>query len=262
MSQPGVAAIAGETSPVDRKALLIGCPGTPYLPGVARDLANYDRFLRSPLGGTWYSDEIISLDDPPASTVRAAIQLLKAADYSFALFSGHGYVTSNRRSTIVGLRGGEEMDSDELRVGAKKHTLVLDCCREIAKPMLAEDALAKMDSMTTAKSLSASACRRYYEKAISDCPSGLIVAHACDLDETAGDDPVRGGYDSYSLIDVAEDWAESNSRNLSEYYYPFRMSTAHDDADRAVQKRSGNRQHPKMEKPRSGPYFPFAIVAA
>jgi hypothetical protein len=250
---------------MNRKALLIGCPGRPgrqdYLPGVARDLANYDRFLRSPLGGAWYSSEIISLDDPPASIIRAAIQILKSADYSFALFSGHGYVTSNRRSTIVCLRGDEEMDSTELCAGAKKHTLVLDCCRVVAKPMLAEDALAKMDSMAAAKSLSSSACRRYYEKAILGCPSGLIVAHSCDLDETANDDPVRGGYYSYSLIDVAEDWAENNSGDLSEYYYTFVMPVAHDDASDAVQRRSGNRQNPKMDKPRSGPYFPFAIVA-
>jgi Caspase domain len=205
----GAITIRKAATPMDRKALLIGCPGKQnYLPGVARDLANYDRFLRSPLGGAWYSSEIISLDDPPASTVRAAIQNLKSADYSFVLFSGHGYVTSNRRSTIVGLRDDKEMDSDELRTGAAKHTLLLDCCRQVAKPMLAEDALAKMDSMTAARSLSTSACRRYYDQAISECPSALIVAHSCDIDEVANDDPTRGGYYSYSLIDVAEDWAE------------------------------------------------------
>jgi hypothetical protein len=251
--------------PRNRKGLLIGGPGRPgrqdYLPGVARDLANYDRFLRSPLGGAWYSSEIISLDDPPASTVRAAVQTLKSADYSFALFSGHGYVTSNRRSTIVCLRGDEEMDSTELCAGAEKHTLILDCCRIVAKPMLAEDALAKMDSMVAAKNLSASACRRYYEKAISECPSGQIVTHSCDLHETANDDPVRGGYYAFSLIDVAEDWAENNSVDLSKYYEAFRMPPAHDEASDVVRRRSGNRQNPKMDKPRSGPYFPFAIVA-
>jgi len=250
---------------MNRKALLIGCPGRlgrqDYLPGVGRDLANYRRFLRSPLGGGWYSSEIISLDDPPVSVLRAAIQSLKSADYSFALFSGHGYVTSNRRSTIICVRGDEEMDSSELRAGAQKQTLVLDCCRVVAKPMLAEDALAKMDSTAAAKSLSSAACRRYFEKAISECPSGLIVAHSCDVDETSNDDSVRGGYYSYSLIDVAEDWAEKNTADLSKYYAIFDMPPVHDIASNAVQRLSGKRQNPKMEKPRTGPYFPFAVIA-
>ena len=127
--------------------------------------------------------------------------------------------------------------------------------------MLTEDALAKIDAITAAKSLSATACRRYYEKAISDCPSGLIVAHSCDVDETASDDATRGGYYLYSLIDVADDWVENNSTDLSEYYATLRLPVAHDRASSAVHRRSGNRQHPKIVKPRSGPYFPFAIVA-
>jgi hypothetical protein len=249
---------------MNRKALLIGCPGRPgsqdYLPGVARDLDNYDRFLRSPLGGTWYSDEIISLNDPPASTVHAAIQLLKAADYSFALFSGHGYVTSNRRSTIVHLRGDEEMDSTELRSGASKHTLLLDCCRVVAKPTLAEDALAKMDAMA-ARKLNSAECRVYFDSAISGCASGLILLHSCDLDERSGDDGRRGGYYAYSLIDVAETWAEENTTDLSKQYCTLRIPRAHERASDAVKRLSANRQNPQIEKPRSEPYFPFAIVA-
>jgi hypothetical protein len=159
---------------MDRKALLIGCPGgggTHYLSGVAQDLANYDRYLRSPLGGGWYSSEISTLDYPSAAAVRAAIQSLESIDYSFVLFSGHGYVTSNARSTIVCLRGDEEMDSVTLHIGAKKHTVLLDCCRVVAKPMvLAEDALTRMDSI--AKSLRASACRVTLRKRFPTAPPG------------------------------------------------------------------------------------------
>ena len=108
------------------------------------------------------------------------------------------------------MRDNEEIDFEELHAGAKKHSVLLDCCRVVAKAMLTEDALAKIDAITAAKSLSATACRRYYEKAISDCPSGLIVAHSCDVDETASDDATRGGYYLYSLIDVADDWVENN----------------------------------------------------
>jgi hypothetical protein len=246
---------------MNRKALLIGCPSISgkddYLPGVTRDLANYDRFLRSPLGGHWYSNEIVSLSNPSSDAVRDEIDNLRTADYSFVLFSGHGFV--HERSTIVCLGDDEEIDSIELCGGAPKHAVLLDCCRIVAKPMLAEDALAKMDSL--AKSLTALACRRYYEKAISDCRSGLIVAHSCDMDETANDDARRGGYYSYSLIDAAEDWAENNSTDLEKYYTVLGIPAAHERASDTVRLRSGGRQHPQIEKPRSGPYFPFAVVA-
>ncbi len=250
---------------MDRKTLLIGAPGERgadnYLEGVARDLTNYDRFLRSPLGGAWYSSEIIALDDPSAAAVRAAIRTLKSADYSLVLCSGHGYVTSDRRSTIVCLRGDDEMDSKELRAGAKKHTLILDCCREVAKPLrlLAEDALAKMDA--AARRLTRSECRFYYDKELSECPADLVILHSCDLDERSNDDSARGGYYAYSLIDVAETWAEKKTTDLSERYATFSVPRAHNRARFAVQQLSGNRQNPQIKKPRSEPYFPFAIVA-
>lgn len=248
---------------MNRKALLIGSPGKPgtdgYLGGVARDLDNYNRFLKGPLGGAWLSEEITTLNDPPASTVRAGIQTLKSADYSLVLFSGHGYHSSNRRSTIVCLRNDEEMDSTELRAGASKHSLILDCCRVVAKTTLAEDALAKMDAM--ARSLSTSQCRYYYDQAISECPTGQIILFACDVDETAGDDSRRGGYFAYNLIDVAETWAENNTTDLSKRYATLRVPRAHDRACEAVQRLTSNRQNPQIEKPRTEPYFPFAIVA-
>lgn len=250
-------------TPVNRQALLIGCPGKrgtdSYLGGVARDLDNYNRFLRSPLGGAWYSHEVVALDDPRAGAVRAAIQNLKSADYSLVLFSGHGYYSAQKRSTIVCLSGDDEMDSAELRAGAKKHTLILDCCRIVSKTVLAEDTLAKMDSM--ARTLSTSDCRIYYDRAISECPSGLVVLHSCDINETAGDDSRRGGYYAYSLIDVAEKWGESNKTDLSKQYSTLRIPRAHDGASDAVRRLTSNRQNPQIEKPRSEPYFPFAIVA-
>jgi hypothetical protein len=266
MLQPGVAAIAEETSPVDRKALLIGCPGKRsadnYLERVPRDLRNYDRFLRSPLGGAWYSSEIVALDDPPAFAVEAAIHTLKSADYSLVLFSGHGHVTSDGRSTIICLRGNDEINSNELRAGSKKHTLIVDCCRVIERPSrkLAEDALAKMDA-AAARRLTPERSRRLFEHEISQCPSGLVVLHSCAVDETAGDDSGRGGYYAYSLIEATEDWLESNSTDLSKEYAVLRIPRAHERAKVIVQQLSGNRQNPQIEKPRSEPYFPFAIAA-
>jgi hypothetical protein len=112
-----------------------------------------------------------------------------------------------------------------------------------------------------ARKLTRDECRKYFNRAVSECPSGLVVLHSCAVDETAGDDSGRGGYYSYSLIEVAEDWLESNSTDLSKQYAALRMPRAHEQAKVVVQRLSGNRQNPQIEKPRSEPYFPFAIVA-
>ena len=249
---------------MNRQALLIGSPGRldtdSYLGGVARDLENYNRFLRSPLGGAWYSHEITTLDDPSATTVRTHLRLLGTPDYSFVLFSGHGYFAANRRSTIVCLRNDEEIDSTELCSGASKHTLMLDCCRVVARTMITEDALAKMDA--TARRFGASNCRRYYDKEIEASPSGLIVLHSCDVGETSGDDSRRGGYFAYSLIDAAETWGENNRTDLSKFYDSFSVPSGYDDASKAVKRMTSSRQNPQIEKPRSSPYFPLAIVAS
>jgi hypothetical protein len=233
---------------VDRKALVIGCPGKPgtdkYLQGVPRDLDNYNRFLRSALGGAWYPHEIETLDDPSAATVRTHIRGVSSADYSFILFSGHGYYSANRRSTIVCLRGDDEMDSTELRAGASKHSLLLDCCRKVDRTVLAEDALRKMDA--AARRFGVSNCRRYFNQKIEECPSGLIVLHSCDVNEAAGDDSRRGGYYAYSLIDATETWGDENQTDLTKYFASLTVPSGHDGASDLVRRLSVNRQNPQL----------------
>ena len=175
---------------MNRKALLIGSPGNKgsdsYLGGVARDIQNYDRYLRSAAGGSWYASEIQTLEYPTTSEVRQAIRPLESADYSFVLFSGHGYYDAKRNSTIACLCRDDEIDSSELRKGCTRHTLVLDCCRVVERHVLAEDTIAKADQAP--RKLDAAECRYYFDKQVLSSPRGLIVLHACAIDETAGDD--------------------------------------------------------------------------
>ena len=109
--------------------------------------------------------------------------------------------------------------------------------------------------------LSPSECRRYYDSRIEECDIGLIVMYACSINETAGDDSSKGGYYSHSLISSATKWADSDSKDISKTIYYFSAIMAHDAASSNVQSLSGGRQKPVIEKPRSGPYFPFAIMA-
>jgi Caspase domain len=247
-----------------RKALLIGGPGTKgssdYLPGVQLDLDHYSAFLQSSLGGAWRRDEITTLMSPSEFAVRSGVAELKSADYSFVLFSGHGYYSSSSSSTIVALRDNVELDSSVLRVGASKHTLLLDCCRvEWPSATTAADSLAK--AIRESISLDATECRKYYDERIRECPSGIVVLHSCAINETSGDRSDLGGVYSANVIKGAEQWSRNDRFDTSENYYIRDVPAAHEAALPAVKQLSGGRQNSQIEKPRSGKYFPFAIVA-
>jgi len=176
---------------VNRKALIIGSPGVygseSYLKGVAVDLKNYTDFFRSPLGGSWRQNEITVLQSPSKDSVINEIRALKSAEYSIVIFSGHGYHDGASNSTIVELSSSVSLDSKELKIGAPKHTLILDCCRQVYTPKLMFEDLAKaMDKR--AVQLSSDECRRYYDKHIADCANGIVTLYSCSVGESALDD--------------------------------------------------------------------------
>src|SRR5580698_3638724 len=96
-----------------REALIIGNAGESgadnYCAGVEYDLINYKAYLESALGGGWRAAEIKVLNRPTAQIARAAIERLKLADYSLAIFSGHGCTDSKTRSTRLELKNGHEL---------------------------------------------------------------------------------------------------------------------------------------------------------
>ncbi len=244
-----------------RKAVLIGGPGKPgsegYLLGVKKDLNNYSTFLCSELGGAWERDEISILLSPSKSAVQTAIEGLKQADYSVALFSGHGCYRTYYSSTFVELQTGIEMNANDLKVGAKKHTLILDCCRVSVSGMITE-VLAKADR--AAPSLNRPWCRQYFEKLLDQCPQGLAVLYACAKNETAGDISSQGGRYSVSLLNTARDWLNYTKVDVRTGSDSLSVVHAHEHAAEVVRKSSGDHQNPEIEKPRSTPYFPFAVL--
>jgi hypothetical protein len=246
-----------------RKALIIGYPGEKgannYCEGVNLDIKNYKSFLTSPLGGFWYEDEVEILYIPSKKAVSDAVQNLKYVDYSKIIFSGHGAYSPIYDSTFLELNNNEAIDSAELRGACRKQTIILDCCRKVERVIIEERVMLKAAKVATA--LNPQKCRRYYGQRIEECDTGLIVMYACSINERAGDDSSKGGYYSYNLIRSATTWADSNTGNLSISAYFFSVVSAHDTASTRVKNLSGDRQNPQIEKPRSGLYFPFAILA-
>lgn len=243
-----------------RRALLISYPGEDgqpdYCPGVNEDIKHYRNFLTSPNGGSWLPDELEHLPCPALSQVRNSVGKLQYYDYSLVAFSGHGWYSTIENSTILCLRKGVQMDHVELRHGAPRHTLILDSCRlRHAFPLIEEQ---MMKFAADAVHLDPGRCREVFDQAIQASPKTTIVAFSCDSEtdtgETAADTPQGGAYTA-SLLTIARNWAKQTRQVAA-----LSVIEAHDAAARHVTAR-WDQQHPQIEKPRSGPYFPFAVVA-
>lgn len=198
---------------------------------------------------------------PTLTSVESEVQSLASVDYSLTVFCGHGYHAPASGSTVIQLSARTELDSMKLRKGAARHTLILDCCRVVAKPMLrlTEDMIAKR--AIEASTIHPEDCRRYFDRAISECPPGIVVLFGCSVGQTAGDSQADGGYYSYSLLSAAEAWGQQTSVDAEKYYRCLSVVQAHERALPKVSDLSGGRQTPTLERPRSSPCFPFCIIA-
>lgn len=247
-----------------KKALLIGAPDK-NIPGVNADIENLRDFFKSPIGGLWDESEITTLVSPSANDIRRQIELLESYHYSLVFFAGHGYHSIERKRTILHINSLETFDSLELRAGAAKHSLIMDCCR---KPESERRVLkAAMESMSFDSALiqkpNPEECRRFFNKAISDCDTGLVVMSSCSINETAGEKESEGGYYTSSLIDCSNEWAKNklSKIDLATQYATYSTQECHNAAVVQVGKLSGGRQTPTFESPRSKKKFPFAVVA-
>lgn len=248
-----------------RKALIISNPGEKgdenYCEGVNVDVSNYKQLLTSPLGGLWLSAEITHLDRPKTNHVIKEIAYLANIDYTFIVFCGHGYFSTKSDTTVLELQKYEELNSLELRANANKRTIILDCCRKVVKEAILEKAFAaKAERMIP--HLKPDECRRYFDSQIGKCSKGIVVGYACKKDEVAGDSQSRGGYYSYGILQSAINWHDNiNNIDLEKSFYHFSIVKAHEEGIVRVRQLSGGTQNPEIEKPRSDPYFPLAIIA-
>ncbi|MGO9605369.1 MAG: caspase family protein [Candidatus Binataceae bacterium] len=251
-----------------RGALIIINPGLPdeenYCAGVYRDAANYRGFMQAPYGGSWDKDEIRIREQPSPRCVRQDIAWLSGCDYAIVVFSGHGFHSINRNTTVVELKHGVQLDSEELIPGSKKQVLILDCCRVPVQEPLTEELAKSFNKLSVSSLLDTDECRRYFDKWIESCPDELVIMYACSVGERAGDDDERGGFYSDAILTTSELWAANKSADPSRdpyEYYIFTVGQAHEAAKPIVKRRRRNLQNPHIEKPRSGRSFALGIVA-
>ena len=88
--------------------------------------------------------------------------------------------------------------------------------------------------------------------------SGMLNSvYGCDIGETSGDDSRKGGYYTQSLLKACYNF-QDKYKNESKSYY-LSCAIAHEQAKKLVVKLKSD-QNPQIEKPRSGNYFPLAII--
>lgn len=242
-----------------RKALIIGAPDN-EIPGVLKDMANYRAFLLSPAGGAWREDEIILLENPTKLNLLTHQMLMKSADYTLTVFAGHGRRPKGSPYTVLSINTTTEINHTTLLTEARKQTLILDCCRLNRGEPIMESAGMEHFAAVVEKADPA-LCRIAYDQAISGCPAGPVVLFACSDDEVARETRSRGGVYSSSLLDAARDWASTRARTLYRGTEVLSVLDAHNGAESVVLELTGRTQHIDAQVPRSGPYFPFAVVA-
>lgn len=248
---------------MSRKALIIAYPGEEgpnYCKGVIVDESHYQAFLLSPEGGLWQESEITVLRQPTTSMVISAVNAQTYVNYSLTVFCGHGFHSATSNSTTVLLNAKTDFDSQGLRRGAPKHTLILDCCRVVEHPrMMLSDMIVR--KRARASVIHPDACRRIYDEEIALCSPGIVVMYGCSVNQTAGDSESDGGYYSSSLLEGAEDWSRKITVDTTKYAQSLSVVQAHDLAVPLVGGLSGGRQTPTIEKPRSTRHFPFCVIA-
>lgn len=237
--------------------LIISNPGEigaeNYCEGVNQDVIRYREFFMSIAGGAWEASEIQLLDRPFPFQVDTALMNLTSVDYSMVIFCGHGYSRCDG-TTMVEFRKGYDYDSTKFNRGARKHSVILDCCRVIWNEILEHAESNIYFSKSAEQAISRVDARLRFDSAIAQCPNGVVALYACDENESAEDDSRNGGVYSAALRSTAISWSKKHLPEKT-----MSIVAIHNIAAEKVRSLTDNRQNPQIIKPRTSPYFPFVV---
>jgi hypothetical protein len=241
-----------------RRALIIYCSNTQSgeLLGPVKDNFNYREFLKSSIGGNWYNHEVMSLPNPTSYEVsKAARNFLSGADYTFVIFSGHGFV-----DPFTGIQYLELSDKSiplaRLKTTASRQTLIVDACRDYKLHTNLSPTFQDYfsDSHLGIGDIHSST-RDIFNYAVLEAEPGIAVAFAADRGRSAIDTDNGGAY-LLSLLCLAKRWENSNDRE--NYFIP--IDVAHYCAKQFLAENFDMRQNPILftEKYRSN-LFPLFV---
>uniref|UniRef100_UPI00352B50C3 caspase family protein n=2 Tax=Bacteria TaxID=2 RepID=UPI00352B50C3 len=210
---------------------------------------NYQEFLQTKLGGEWHDNEIESLRNPTAIRIKQKINnFLNGADYTFIIFSGHGFTAIENDAQYLEVSGGDIVLYD-LKTNARRQTVILDACRGFDS--VNNELLKSLDETAFIGTISST--RQLFDRAVLSAEAGWSILFSADVDESAVDTPEGGGY-LFSLIKAAEIWSETDSRQLI-----LPLNSVHLYATTYLNTHFYTTQNPVMLKERRRNYFPFAV---
>ena len=222
-----------------------------HLDGPEYDNLNYRDFLTSKLGGEWFDHEILSIKNPTSLKLfNAMTYFFSAADYTFIIFSGHGYLNKadNNRQYV------ELLDKDisilNLCSKALKQTLIIDACRGYHTPN--QFMLKGFGNMNESFDGIISA-RTIFDEAVNRAENGWTILFAASKSQTALDTGSGGAY-LLSLLKFAEIWGEKEKRND---ILPLNIS--HIKAKEYLLTNFETIQVPTMNLEKRVTHFPFAV---
>lgn len=195
-----------------RRALVIASPyaiSRRPLPGTLADLDGWERRLRSLRGGAWLSSEICSLIDPTPAEFRRAMRRIQEADVAYVFVSAHGATGTDvygEVRNLVYLGRGYAVDLQELIPSRTTWSFTLvDACRNYSGTT--KQAMYEVGGLgglpRRPDPLRVFQHRQLFDALVLQVPEKHELALACSFDESAIEDPDRGGYFSLAMRGAA-----------------------------------------------------------
>jgi hypothetical protein len=236
-----------------RRALIIHCNDTESgeLDGPLQDNLNFRNYLTSSLGGNWYNKEIRSLQNPnPTQVAREINGFLNGADYTFIIFTGHGFInTDDRNRQYVELSNGD-IPISNLKTTAKRQTLIVDACRGFFSPSRElTQPLGDVFEHYTGKRET----RKIFDNAVIKAEEGWTILYAASTNQTALDTEEGAAY-LLSLLKVAENWGNTNKEHNI-----LPINVTHKRAKAYLSENFDTIQVPRKNAEKRKNHFPFAV---
>jgi len=244
-----------------RKALIIEASKAEIqndLPGARVDAERFSEFLLSDFGGAWDPPEITVMHTPNAAEVMQAKREMRAADYAFVAFSGHGYHVRGGGvdDTKICLRNGDEIDVLELNPATDRCFIIIDACRSLVHEEVEKGARLKKGAFMVEDMSRRYRFRQLFDQYVKVAEKGAIYAYACDVTESAQESK-QGGYFSRALVECSDGWASNKPGTLDSVYD---VNSAFSCAKISVN-RKAPQQNPQFQPGRRHKFFPFAVWA-
>jgi hypothetical protein len=237
-----------------RRALIIYCDNTASgeLTGPPFDNELYRGFLMSNLGGRWEEGEILSLPNPKSSLVTRAInKFLDGADYTFTIFTGHGFLNTDENNRQYLEVADDDIPILSLRTTAKRQTIIIDACRGFHSP--SQTILKGFSEVFESFTGDSYSTRQIFNNAVMRAEEGLTVLYAASQNQTSLDTDNGAAY-LLSLLHTAEKWEEVDKKhNIID------LKETHEYAKTYLSENFETIQIPTMNREKRVKYYPFAV---